>query len=429
MRREGEKTVGKAMSEDDRIGKSLADIWLGRSDPVTVWTAIAAKARALLSPPAREMVALSGDDVIGVLATARERCTPDRDWWHVVVECAAEAQRNKIASKADPSVDRAACLREGMRRAFEEVRQRAENWVGTSLSGDAISSEMEDWAQRRRDACAAPKEPTAEPQPTPAKAESATPALHHAESSLRDNAGCRGIPSDANALTGDDCRVLAEELDRLRAECATWKSCTLSVTGRGIQQFADLLAEIDAARAELAEIRALSIQSTMPAHRELMPARLETLLFGEACAAKADHVQRVGLPAVGEPVETLDEMGGGFSRTVVERHIAPAYHGAISGFEVPGRVGLFCPEDEGRTWRRIPAQPKAELPTIGEFVYWIGGDSIRKVRSHWQDCVDIATKMPVAGFNCEGQVAFKLADEGKTWRRIPQPQGTKGEGK
>lgn len=41
--------------------------------------------------------------------------------------------------------------------------------------------------------------------------------LAAAEAKLRDLAGYRGQPGSAQALSGEDCRLIAEELDRLRA--------------------------------------------------------------------------------------------------------------------------------------------------------------------------------------------------------------------
>jgi hypothetical protein len=41
--------------------------------------------------------------------------------------------------------------------------------------------------------------------------------LDFAEIRLRDRAGYRGQPDSEFALSGEDCRLIAEELDRLRA--------------------------------------------------------------------------------------------------------------------------------------------------------------------------------------------------------------------
>ena len=70
--------------------------------------------------------------------------------------------------------------------------------------------------------------------------------------------------------------------------------------------------------------------------------------------------------------------------------------------------------------RRQPAQ--GGLPGVGTPIFWIGQGREVKVTSHWEGCVNRITGDPVDGFNCEEQVAFTMADEGTSWRRVPQPQ-------
>lgn len=110
--------------------------------------------------------------------------------------------------------------------------------------------------------------------------ESAPPALAHAETALRDNAGCRGTPSTANALTGNDCRVLAEELDRLRDELTEYKASAERWQLKWAESCADyheadnrandLRAELDAAKAELAAIWSMAMLASINAGKGTM---------------------------------------------------------------------------------------------------------------------------------------------------------------